>query len=232
MRQALTSDSKPRAPRLRTMAAVAAIAFLVGWALALQVRAQQSVNQSLSQQSSSALALLIFDLNNANANLQSSVGALTQQRSQLQQAVTAPSTSADLQTVSTRLEIATGQVGVVGPGIVLSFHASVGSSELQEIINDLYASGAEAIDIDGQRVISWSAISQAGHTLTLNGADVGPDWTISVIGDPTTLVLEGDQLVEALQATPGVSAAALATPASVTIRSVLAPKPQLSLSGQ
>lgn len=56
------------------------------------------------------------------------------------------------------------------------------SQDVQAVVNALWASGAEAISINGERVVATSAILCVGNTLLLNGTVHAPPYEISAIG--------------------------------------------------
>jgi uncharacterized protein YlxW (UPF0749 family) len=59
--------------------------------------------------------------------------------------------------------------------------------DLQQAVNELGASGAEAIAINGQRVIGRTAIRCVGPTIQVNGVPLSNPFEVSAIGDPDTL---------------------------------------------
>ncbi len=69
--------------------------------------------------------------------------------------------------------------------------------DVQSVVNALWAGGAEAMTIMGERVVSTSAIRCVGNTLLVQGALVGPPFVITAIGD-------GSRMSEALAVEPGV----------------------------
>lgn len=58
----------------------------------------------------------------------------------------------------------------------------VHQSDLQAVVNALWAGGAEAMSIAGQRVIATSAVRCVGNTLLLNGEVFSPPYRVSAIG--------------------------------------------------
>ena len=58
---------------------------------------------------------------------------------------------------------------------------------LVRIINFLNSGGAEAISVNGQRIINNSEIVLSGNSLRINSVPVAPPITISAIGNPDTL---------------------------------------------
>lgn len=102
------------------------------------------------------------------------------------------------------LELTTGAAAAHGPGLVLSLNdaADAGtdakgnprtdtsdterltSTDLQIIINGLWAAGAEAISINGQRLTSQTAIRFAGEAILVNFRALQPPYDVNVIGGP------------------------------------------------
>lgn len=60
-------------------------------------------------------------------------------------------------------------------------------ADIQILINDLRKAGAEAISINGQRVMSKSEIKCAGPTIRVNGRSSANPFVITAIGDPKLL---------------------------------------------
>lgn len=59
--------------------------------------------------------------------------------------------------------------------------------DVLNIINDLRVAGAEAISINGQRILSSTEISCSGYTIEINGTDYGHPYIIRAIGEPRYL---------------------------------------------
>ncbi len=94
-----------------------------------------------------------------------------------------------------------GFVDLEGPGVIVWLSDS--DRELYEwedpnnvivhdldvliIVNDFKTAGAEAISINGQRIMSTSEIQCAGATITINNHTYGQPFIIKAIGDPNTL---------------------------------------------
>jgi uncharacterized protein YlxW (UPF0749 family) len=63
----------------------------------------------------------------------------------------------------------------------------VRDGDLQQVVNALWASGAEAISINGQRLGPLTAIRFAGEAVLVDFKPVTNPYEISAIGDPDTL---------------------------------------------
>ncbi|MBV1853296.1 DUF881 domain-containing protein [Catellatospora tritici] len=110
---------------------------------------------------------------------------------------------------------AAGLSGVHGPGLTVRLNDApksaqtpdaasqddlvVHQQDVQAVVNALWAGGAEAMTIMGQRVITTTAVQCVGNTLLLDGRRYSPEFVISAIGDPA-------KLRAALDAAPGVQA--------------------------
>jgi uncharacterized protein YlxW (UPF0749 family) len=66
--------------------------------------------------------------------------------------------------------------------------AIVHNEDLLKIINELRASGAEAIAINDQRLVELSEISCAGPTILVNKTRLAPPFVIRAIGDAKTML--------------------------------------------
>jgi uncharacterized protein YlxW (UPF0749 family) len=74
----------------------------------------------------------------------------------------------------------------------------VHQQDVQGVVNALWASGAEAMMIQDQRVISTSAVRCVGNTLILQGRVYAPPYRITAIGDI-------DRMERGLDADPSVT---------------------------
>jgi len=109
--------------------------------------------------------------------------------------------AATVRQLNDRLEqarIAAGLIPLTGTGIVLQLEDSkqpvppdgsesdylVGSRDIREVVEDLWAAGAEAIAVNGERITPTSAIIDVGTSLLINSAYVTPPYQITALGPP------------------------------------------------
>lgn len=99
------------------------------------------------------------------------------------------------------LKLISGLEDVQGPGIIIVISDNedkeiigndvnddiVHDSDMQMIINDLKRAGAEAISINGQRIVSSSEIKCGGPIIKVNGRSSANPFVIKAIGDPKVL---------------------------------------------
>jgi uncharacterized protein YlxW (UPF0749 family) len=94
-----------------------------------------------------------------------------------------------------------GLTELVGPGVIVVMDDSkrpvtpgenpnafiIHDEDILRVTNELFASGAEAMSINGQRLIDRSEIRCVGPVVMVNGVRTAPPVVIKAIGDPATL---------------------------------------------
>lgn len=91
-----------------------------------------------------------------------------------------------------------GNTELVGKGIIITVNDGDGTTgwandyivhdgDLYELVNSLKNAGAEAISINGQRIVSKTSITCAGNVVLINGEKVGVPFVIKAIGSPNRL---------------------------------------------
>jgi uncharacterized protein YlxW (UPF0749 family) len=197
MRNRLAAEGTARAQRLIV---VSLIAIALGFLVVVQLRSQAAVARTLAAQDDTSVALLINDLNRANNQLLQQGAALAQQEAQLRETLTAG--GADAQAI--QKELATlreinGALPVHGPGLQIRIQGTIMDFELQDALNNLRNAGAEAIALNGQRIISSTPVQSRGDRLLINGQAVSSPLSLLVIGDPELLGPAADLSASSLQ---------------------------------
>ena len=109
----------------------------------------------------------------------------------------------------TTLRAGMGLVAAEGPGLVVTLDDSserespsgnlndivIHSQDVQAVANGLWAAGAEALAVNGQRVVPTSAILCVGNTLLINGTVHSPPFRFTAIGAGLHDAFTGDALV-------------------------------------
>nr|WP_232531016.1 DUF881 domain-containing protein [Microlunatus antarcticus] len=106
-------------------------------------------------------------------------------------------TSKALEAQIDRLGPAVGLAAVTGPGVVVVVDDAPTTSgdardqvldlDLQVLANGLWASGAEAVSINGHRLSALTAIRGAGDAITVDYRSLTRPYRIEAVGDPRTL---------------------------------------------
>lgn len=60
-------------------------------------------------------------------------------------------------------------------------------SDVQAVVNALWASGVDAVTIMGERIVATTAVLCVGNTLLLHGRTYSPPYRIDAIGDPDNI---------------------------------------------
>lgn len=87
-----------------------------------------------------------------------------------------------------RVRVLNGAVEVSGPGVELLIDGPFYAADLQDLVNELRNAGAEAIAVNGQRLVT-SSVFRAGEadTLILDGTTIRRPYQLEAIGDPGTI---------------------------------------------
>lgn len=92
----------------------------------------------------------------------------------------------------------TGMQAVSGPAIRVSLdnapyadaNSQVRDSDIALLVDGLWAAGAEAITVNGQRVTARTGIRTSGDAIEVNGNGIAPPYTILAIGDTGQLAAD------------------------------------------
>ncbi|MBF4163963.1 DUF881 domain-containing protein [Nocardioides sp. CBS4Y-1] len=63
----------------------------------------------------------------------------------------------------------------------------VHQQDVQAVVNAMWRGGAQAVTVQGQRIVSTTGIQCQGNSITLQGVPYPQPFVISAVGDPTTL---------------------------------------------
>jgi len=103
------------------------------------------------------------------------------------------------------LELVSGAVAVRGPGLVVTLDDADGASvdsgdrggqagdgriydrDVQDVVNALWAAGAEALSVNDQRLTSQTAIRSAGEAVLVDLRPLSPPYVLRAIGDVDAL---------------------------------------------
>lgn len=108
----------------------------------------------------------------------------------------------DLRSRAKALEEPTGLTALEGPGIRVTLTDApstlnssddpdprllVHQQDIQAYVNALWAGGADAVTLQGQRLISTTGIKCVGATVVLDGVPYSPPYVIEAIGDAAAM---------------------------------------------
>lgn len=103
-----------------------------------------------------------------------------------------------------RLKVPAGLAAMAGPGLTVELddapddqiaasgvdpnYLVVHQQDIQAVVNAMWGGGAEAMTIQGQRVIATTGIKCVGSTVVLRGVPYAPPYVITAVGDPAAML--------------------------------------------
>jgi len=172
----------------RSQLSVAAVAFLLGLLVVVQLRTQTggSALQALSTQD---LTSLVANLNSQNDRLRTEIGTLQNQLDELRANQATGATSiGQIESDLGRVRAWTGLDPVSGRGVTITVSGPIEANAVEDLLNELRNAGAEAIAIGDIRVVAKTTVSGPPGSLDVDGFLLGNPFRIRVIGKPETLV--------------------------------------------
>lgn len=177
-------------PIKQGQAAIALVCVVLGIMLAVQFRTTQDVRSSVPFQR-------IEDLSQRLNQTEKERDALQKELRELREKSGLENATGEAE----QIRMGAGVVAMYGPGVIVTIDDSkrqakpgenpnlylIHDDDILKVINEMWASGAEAISINEQRLIASSEIRCAGPTLSVNNTRYSPPYEIKAIGDPQTL---------------------------------------------
>lgn len=191
--QDVRSDS--RHPRLARSASVIVMA-LAG--LMMTTAAINSRGHDLRPERDTDMATLVRSQASHNAALQKEAAGLRAQVEDLSKANQTPGVTSSVISSASALAPSVGLEAVSGKALRVTLDDAplsenpdgvdanmlvVHQQDIQMVVNTLWSGGAEAMTIQGQRVISTTAVKCFGNTVVLHGVAYAPPYVIEAIGD-------------------------------------------------
>jgi uncharacterized protein YlxW (UPF0749 family) len=191
------SGGKKRVGPVTRLFAATLLLGLLGAVAVLQVRRGEPV----AEQQRRALIAQIRQRTDETDGLQRQADALRGQTERLRQSALARSDEGlrareDLD----RVAVAAAAVPTSGDAVVVTVDdahtASSGTArqeghiydqDVQKLVNGLWASGARAIGINGQRITATTAIRSAGDAILVDYRPLSPPYAVTAVGDPGTI---------------------------------------------
>lgn len=173
---------------------VTLVLFVLGLFLSVQFRTQQDWLDSLASQKDEDLVAMWKNLDEKRNKLEEEIYVLNQEyRELVNQADQGLVNYNNVKSELEKLRLINGLLPAQGPGVVITISGDtpVLAMDLIDLINELWASGAEAIAINDQRITYTTGISQVedqfSYYITVKGRRLHYPITIKAIGDADTL---------------------------------------------
>lgn len=170
---------------------IAFVCMVLGFMLALQFRIAMDQRASLPHQRIEELSARLLETEKERDALQDQLSSLQRMSPE----------DAEGKKALHYLRLRSGLMALEGPGVIVTIDDSkitskagdnqnlyiIHDDDLLKVINELRAAGAEALSVNGQRLVATSEIRCAGPTLSVNNVRSAPPYEIRAIGDTATL---------------------------------------------
>ncbi|WP_026485535.1 DUF881 domain-containing protein [Caldanaerobius polysaccharolyticus] len=181
---------------------VAVVLFLLGLMISLQYKTIQYGGNNVNVKRVEELTAQIKKLESDKEGLINQVNSLQNKLTEYENAASKVNAVTDaLKKDNEKYKIMAGLEAVRGPGIIVTLNDStkeiqpgdnannyiIHDDDLLQVLNELRAAGAEALSLNGERIIATSEVRCVGPTVVVNNNRFAAPFVIQAIGDPQTL---------------------------------------------
>ncbi len=167
------------------------LCFTLSFAITIQLKVSKSSESKSSQTKiTDGLKDQVLSLNDDNNKLSEKLQKTSNELSSIRdKAAENDSSTVELSNLIKKYTILTGRTDVSGQGIVLKYketndkYVTDIAKDLREIINEIKNAGAEAISINGQRLVETSSIEMVKNKIEVNGTEISSPFIIKAIGN-------------------------------------------------
>ncbi len=171
---------------------ITVVCLFLGIIVTVQFKTNQQTQNDLSRQPVEDLVIILKSLNEGRQRLEDELVSLRKQQAEYETVAIDGTQSRDnMEKELQRLKIATGLVGVKGPGVMIEIEESpaLQNYDIITVLNELWAAGAEGIAINGERLAINSSLEfrEGSRNLWTNNKPIASPYQIIAIGDAQTL---------------------------------------------
>jgi len=196
--------------RRRNQLTIAAVTFLLGVLVVLQLRTQAS-SAAFAGLSSQDLTVLVANLDDRNDQLRTEVATLERELGVLAQNTERGDVSVDeLRADLRRVRLYAGIDPAMGQGVADTVRGPIDGTGIDDHVNELRNAGAEAMAIDDIRLVPGVVAIGAPGAVTLGSTALEDPFTLNAIG-------AADKLTGSLARPGGIIAQLSATQPEVTV---------------
>lgn len=136
------------------------VALILGFIVIRQINAKMNVAGLMDANKTSVISQEVAELIKGNQKLRGEYTTLEEQNINLKNTSTDTNqTDETLNKELTKLKIISGETGVTGPGVEITFKEDIEQTQVVDLMNALRNIGMEAIAIGGQRIVADTPIS-------------------------------------------------------------------------
>jgi uncharacterized protein YlxW (UPF0749 family) len=201
--------------RIESRVALVVVALAVGFLVAIQATESRRDRVSrLAAESPEDLTRILADLNAEADQLSRQVSSLGVRLARYRGSARSGELALrDARKALADLQVLTGVVPVEGPGLTVTVsdpERRVEWDALLDLVQELRDAGAEAMAVNGHRVVASTWFGSGDGGVTMDGEDISPPYVLEAIGP-------ADSMAEALQI-PGGSITIVSTQPGVDVR--------------
>ncbi len=177
---------------------VTLICIILGFTLTAQLRTQAEIIGNVPTKRLEEMVSLLKQAESERDTLREQVYTLS---AKLNDMIDDESRIADVREELQQARMAAGLTELSGPGVVITLNDSIQAAhpgqepslflihdeDILKLVNELKAAEAEAITINGHRVVASTEIRCAGPAISVNNTRITPPYIVMGIGDPDTL---------------------------------------------
>jgi uncharacterized protein YlxW (UPF0749 family) len=194
----------------RSQLTIAAVAFVLGLLVVVQLRTQTG-GAAFAGLSSQDLTVLVANLNDRNDQLRREVATLDRELATLTADRQRGDVSIDdLRADLRRVRLYAGIDPATGPGVVVVARGPIDGAAVEDLFNELRNAGAEAMAAGDIRLVPGTAASGPTGQVSIGGVAMPDPLELTVIGPP-------DKLIGSLTRSGGIIAQLAATQPDVVI---------------
>jgi uncharacterized protein YlxW (UPF0749 family) len=196
--------------RRRSQVTIAAVTFLLGVLVVVQLRTQAS-SAAFAGLSSQDLTVLVANLDDRNDQLRREVATLERELDVLAQNTQRGDVSVDeLRADLRRVRLYAGIDAATGQGVAVTVRGPIDGPGIEDLVNELRNAGAEAMAIGDVRLVPGVAALGGAGAVTLAEGTLEDPFTLNAIGAP-------DKLTGSLTRPGGIIAQLSATQPEVSV---------------
>ena len=180
---------------------ITVICFILGLIFTMQIKTVKKNTETTTLSRTSELQAQYSELKKEYDNLAETLAEKEKQIQDYRNAQTEDETKELLKQDLTNALKNAGLTDVRGQGVVITMNDSIENlgenvdlntylvhdEDILNVVNELKATGAEAIAVNDQRIVAMSEIRCAGTTILVNGKRLSPPYVIKAIGDSASL---------------------------------------------
>jgi uncharacterized protein YlxW (UPF0749 family) len=194
----------------RNQLTIAAVAFVLGLLVVIQLRAQAG-GAGLAALDTQDLTVFVASVNQRNDQLRREIASLERELATLNSNQDRGEASVDeIRADLRRVRAYAGLDAVTGPGVTITVSGPIDGPGVEDLVNELRDAGAEAIACGAVRLVPGVVAVGPPGAASLAGADLADTFTLDAIG-------ASEQLTGSLTRSGGIIAQLAATQPDVVV---------------